>query len=134
MEVNDAKRLRELETENNKLKRLLADWMLEVEAIKDVLSINVVKPADKKRVVTHLIECHRISERLASCLAGLSRTTYRYLACSGGDLELRARMKTLTVEYPRYGYLILHSLLKSEGLVVNKKRIYGVYTEESLQV
>ena len=38
IEVNEAKRLRELETENNKLKRLLADKMLEVEAMKDVLS------------------------------------------------------------------------------------------------
>ena len=38
MEVNEAKRLRELETENNKLKRLLADKMLEVEAMKDVLA------------------------------------------------------------------------------------------------
>ena len=38
MEVNEAKRLRELETEKNKLKRLLADKMLEVEAMKDVLS------------------------------------------------------------------------------------------------
>ena len=38
LEVNEAKRLRELETENNKLKRLLADKVLEVEAMKDVLS------------------------------------------------------------------------------------------------
>jgi putative transposase len=38
LEVNEAKRLRELETENNKLKRLLADKLLEVEAMKDVLS------------------------------------------------------------------------------------------------
>tara|TARA_B110000858_G_scaffold3502_1_gene4048 strand:- start:19330 stop:19593 length:264 start_codon:yes stop_codon:yes gene_type:complete len=38
MEVNEAKRLRELETENNKLKRLLADKLLEDEAMKDVLS------------------------------------------------------------------------------------------------
>ena len=38
LEVNEAKRLRELETENNKLKRLLADKMLEVEAMKDVLA------------------------------------------------------------------------------------------------
>ena len=38
MEVNEANRLRELETENNKLKRLLADKLLEVEAMKDVLS------------------------------------------------------------------------------------------------
>ena len=38
MEVNEAKRLRELEAENNKLKKLLADKLLEVEAMKDVLS------------------------------------------------------------------------------------------------
>ena len=38
MEVNEAKRLRELETENNKLKRLLADKLLEVGAMKDVLA------------------------------------------------------------------------------------------------
>jgi putative transposase len=38
LEVNEAKRLRELEAENNKLKRLLADKLLEVEAMKDVLS------------------------------------------------------------------------------------------------
>ena len=38
MEVNEAKRVRELETENNKLKRLLADKMLEVEAMKNVLA------------------------------------------------------------------------------------------------
>jgi len=38
LEVNEAKRLRELEIENNKLKKLLADKLLEVEAMKDVLS------------------------------------------------------------------------------------------------
>ena len=39
LEVNEAKRLRELESENGKLKRLLAEKLLEVEAMKDVLSI-----------------------------------------------------------------------------------------------
>jgi len=38
MEVSEAKRLRELESENAKLKRLLADSMLENVALKDVLS------------------------------------------------------------------------------------------------
>jgi putative transposase len=40
LEVNEAKRLRELEPENNKLKKLLAEKLLENEAIKDVLSKN----------------------------------------------------------------------------------------------
>ena len=38
LEVNEAKRLRELESENNKLKKLLAAKLLENEAMKDVLS------------------------------------------------------------------------------------------------
>ncbi len=38
MEVNEAKRLKELESENSKLKKLLAEKMLETEALKDVVS------------------------------------------------------------------------------------------------
>ena len=38
MSLPDAKRLRELEHENRKLKTMLADSMLEIKAIKDVLS------------------------------------------------------------------------------------------------
>lgn len=38
MEVSEAKRLRELESENAKLKRLLAESMLDNAALKDVLS------------------------------------------------------------------------------------------------
>lgn len=37
MNVPDAKRLRELETENARLKKLLAEQVLENEVIKDVL-------------------------------------------------------------------------------------------------
>lgn len=38
LEVSEAKRLRELESENARLKRLLADTMLEKTALEDVLS------------------------------------------------------------------------------------------------
>jgi putative transposase len=38
MSVSEARRLRELETENAKLKRLLADAMLDNSAMKDLLS------------------------------------------------------------------------------------------------
>ena len=38
MEINEAKRLKDLEAENAKLKKLLADKLFEVEAMKDVLS------------------------------------------------------------------------------------------------
>ena len=38
MEVSEAKRLRELEKENAKLKKLLAEQLLEAEAMKDIIS------------------------------------------------------------------------------------------------
>jgi|EP01034_Spumella_vulgaris_P009136 putative transposase len=38
MEVSEAKRLRELEDENAKLKRLLADQMLDAAALRELLS------------------------------------------------------------------------------------------------
>jgi putative transposase len=38
MEVSDAKRLKALEDENNRLKRLLADALLDNAALKDVVS------------------------------------------------------------------------------------------------
>ena len=37
MEVNEAKRLKELEQENSRLKRMVANLMLENEAVKEVL-------------------------------------------------------------------------------------------------
>ncbi len=40
MDVSDAKRLKALEDENAKLKKLLADQMLEAAALKELLSKN----------------------------------------------------------------------------------------------
>ena len=37
MEASDAKRLRELEAENTKLKRIVADQVLEMSAMKELL-------------------------------------------------------------------------------------------------
>ena len=44
MEVSEAKRLKALEEENSKLKRLLADTMLDNVALKDLLGKKVVTP------------------------------------------------------------------------------------------
>ena len=38
LEVNEAKRLRELETENGRLKRMVADLMLDNQILRDVNS------------------------------------------------------------------------------------------------
>ena len=50
------------------------------------------------------------------------------------DAALIARLKALGEQYPPYGYLLLHAMLRAEGLVKNRKRTYRVYTQLGLQV
>ncbi len=94
----------------------------------------MVKPASKKQVIRHLVSVFKLSERIACKLVGLSRTAYRYRPKRWANEPLRARLKCLAAQYPRYGYLMLHGLLKGEGLVINKKKTYRIYKEENLQV
>lgn len=94
----------------------------------------MVTPVSRKQAVSHLTKRYQLSERTACQLAGISRTGYRYQAKPRCDQALRTRLKALAAEQSAYGYLLLHGLLKSEGLVINKKRTYRIYTEEGLQV
>lgn len=93
-----------------------------------------MKPVERKPVATYLMNTFGLSQRRACQLTKLSRTGYRYESKGYNDQVLRARLKELAAQYSRYGYLLLHGLLKAEGTVVNKKRTYRVYTEEGLQV
>ena len=82
-----------------------------------------------------MIGSQGLSQRRACRLVSLNRSTYHYCSSKTDcDDALRTRMKPLATQHSAYGYLILHALLKQEGLVVNKKRTYRVYTEEGLQV
>lgn len=77
---------------------------------------------------------YEISERSACRLASISRTGFRYQPVAKHDDVLLTRLKQLATEYSRYGYLMLHGLLKAEGRVTNKKRTYRLYTQAGLQV
>ena len=77
LEVSDAKRLRGLEDENAKLKRLLADAMLDNVALKDLLVKKMVTPAAEREAVTQSAPAR--GERAAGMLiVGADRTTVRY--------------------------------------------------------
>lgn len=94
----------------------------------------MVKPTDRKPVAEYLINSYQFSERKACRLVGISRTGFRYEHQVANDEPLRQTLKALASQYPRYGYLLLHNLLKQKGLVINKKRTYRLYIEENLQV
>src|SRR5690606_3564947 len=50
------------------------------------------------------------------------------------DAGLCQRLKELSSERRRFGYRRLHVLLKREGWMVNRKKLYRIYKEEGLTV
>src|SRR6478736_4189441 len=65
LDVSEAKRLKSLEEENAKLKRLLADAMPDNVALKDLLSKKNLTPVAKREAVAHLSSRHEMCERRA---------------------------------------------------------------------
>jgi hypothetical protein len=77
MEVSEAKRLRALEDENAKLKKLLAEQMLDVAALRELLG-KMVGPAVKRDAVAHLKAVMGLLERRACQIISADRKTVRY--------------------------------------------------------
>jgi putative transposase len=94
----------------------------------------MVRPAQRRDVVRHLQSAYAMSQRQGCRLAGLSRKAACYQPSRHTDEPLKTRLKELGEQYPRYGYLMLHAMLKRERLVVNRKRTYRIYTALGMQV
>lgn len=80
-------------------------------------------------------ESTTISERRACLLVGLSRTVLHYDSKEQPENEqLQARLVELAGERRRFGYRRLHALVRREGIQVNHKRIYRLYSDAGLSV
>ena len=76
----------------------------------------MVKPAGRKRLVGYLQGQYRVSQRRACRLIPISRKAMLHQALPRpGEATLVKRLKALVERYPRYGYLLLHEMLKAEG-------------------
>ena len=94
--------------------------------------------ADRRTAVITAMAAASISERRACRYTGFARATQRYrvrrLAPRETHQALRARLHTLAIQRPRWGYRRLYRLLRREGTVVNRKLVQRVYHEEGLSV
>jgi len=80
-----------------------------------------------------------LSERRACGLIGMHRGSWRYQRRERNEAALRARLRELAAERPRFGYRRLYIFLRREKTAdgtlrwwVNHKRVYRLYREEGL--
>lgn len=99
----------------------------------------MVGPRAKREAVRVVREEARLSERRACGLIGMHRGSWRYRRKERNEAALRARLRELAGERPRFGYRRLYIFLRREKAAdgtlrwrVNHKRVYRLYREEGL--
>lgn len=76
-----------------------------------------------------------VSERWACQVTGQHRSTQRYEPKTAeDDAALRAALRKISEEKPRWGYRRAHARLLEEGWSVNKKRVQRLWRDEGLRV
>ena len=78
---------------------------------------------------------HQMSERHACSLVGLSRDAYRHEGQpSALNADLRQKIVELAHQRRRWGYRMIHDVLRPQYPGINHKRVYRIYTAEGLSI
>lgn len=132
--VAELRKLRQLEEENAQLKKLVADLSLDKQMLQDVLKKKVLRPAQRRKMVSSLQSDYRVSLRRACEVSLLSTSVWYYKHHRRDDAPLRSRIRNIAETRVRYGIERIVVLLKREGWKDNAKRVYRIYREEGLNL
>ena len=78
---------------------------------------------------------HHLSERHACALVRLSRDSYRHKGqASALNAELREQIVQTAHARRRWGYRMIHDVLRPQYPNINHKRVYRIYTAEGLSI
>jgi len=82
-----------------------------------------------------MVSEHHISERHAFVLVGLSQDTYRHVGqTSALNVELLEQIVQTAHGRRRWGYRMIHDVLRPQYPGINHKRVYRLYTAEGLSI
>jgi putative transposase len=82
-----------------------------------------------------MVSEHHMSERHACALVGLSRDTYGHVGqTSALNVELRVHIVQTAHARRRWGYCMIHDVLRPQYPNINHKRVYRIYTAEGLSI
>ena len=94
----------------------------------------MVKPAQRRELVSWVMASYQISERTACRATGSQRSSIRYRSVRPDQEVLRRRIREIAAVRTRAGYPLIHTLLRREGWHLNRKRTYRLYREEGLSL
>ena len=134
LEPADMKRLRQLEQENGRLKKMVADRDLEIDVLKEITRKKMVGARVRRPQVAYA-RARGLSGRRACVLLSVARSTLGYQSrLVDRDAPALAAMRRLAAQYPRYGYRRIRIFLKREGHTMSTDRTHRLWRQAGLQV
>lgn len=91
----------------------------------------MVNAGERRQGVEFLMSL-RISLRRACDLAGIGRSSFKYLRRRHEDKDLISRIREIAGQCRRYGYRRIWAVLRREGVAVNHKRIRRICRQLNL--
>ncbi len=88
----------------------------------------------RRYALPYLRKAYQVSERRACRVIAVCRATLKYKSVKIDVPALRARINEIAATRVRYGYPRIHILLRREGWLINRKRVYRIYREEGLSM
>lgn len=94
-----------------------------------------MSPARRREAASTMQATHSVSERRACQVIDQPRSTQRYQPRQVDDEAAMVKsMHELVRRHPRYGYRRIWALLRDEGWIVNRKRVYRLWRKEGFKV
>ncbi|MBU73920.1 IS3 family transposase [Spongiibacter sp.] len=131
---SELKRLKQLEEENHRLKKLVADLSLDKAMLQDVVGKKALRPPRKRQLVADLQARYGVSERQACAVLQFSRASCRYQPVARDSSALSMRIREITLTRLHYGYRRVHVQLQREGWRDNHKWVYRLYRDQGLSL
>ncbi|WP_420796210.1 IS3 family transposase [Burkholderia gladioli] len=134
MQSDQVRELKQLQDENARLKKLVAELSLDKAILQDVASKKLARPALRRDVVAYVVSHYGLTMRRACRLLKQPRSVQYYRSVKDPRPELRSRMREIAYTRVRYGYRRVHVLLRREGWQLGRNQAYRLYCEEQLQL
>ncbi|WP_420796208.1 IS3 family transposase [Burkholderia gladioli] len=134
MQSDQVRELKQLQDENARLKKLVAELSLDKAILQDVASKKWPPAALRRDVVAYVVSHYGLTMRRACRLLKQPRSVQYYRSVKDPRPELRSRMREIAYTRVRYGYRRVHVLLRREGWQLGRNQAYRLYCEEQLQL
>jgi len=136
MDVSMMTRMKELEAENARLKKMYADVQLQNDVIKEAMKKKVVKPSQRRAMAKDAVCKGWLNIGQACEVFSISQTCYRYQPKLSDENEAIASCLELLVKREKtWGFKLCFFYLRNvKGFKWNHKRVYRIYCELSLNL